>query len=449
MDILHVYDNDHVIFPVNNLCALHVLLPPHIFDKVFLSPVEPHKHVCPHGSHIIRRVLMGIRGNALLPLLFKLRYPLTHVRVRSVEYDDGRIFLHTDSDTLEYSYLPSLLIDPRILPFLSEQPLGVEHPHSFEVRGDLDFLIDLYREASALTGAVLFIEPERQFLLEKGISLGSEFIDGMPSLRLPNFDSWKNALAFLLRSDHGYPPRVFLENMYYSARVAVDLSSVERVRLPPEALRVVLDLNIDPTTILSGDGIILPASRVRPTVDIPFSYPSTDPVLRSRHGGFVTVSSESVIPLSDAEILGVPYIVLRPIYSSSSSPGILQRSLSHLLDLFTRFFRKVRPRSGRIDEIAARSASSDVVSAYAYMEAISRILLPLSSFLASTNALTPIGRINYLTALELYRREPNTYKRLYADNPLCSHVSNALEYFLLALSSLPLELPRWWRFPRA
>ncbi len=370
------------------------------------------------------------------------------MRVESVEYDSGRIFLHTESGTLEYPFVPSLLIDKRILPFLSERPSGVVHPRSFEVRGDIDYLIDIHREASALTGAVLLIEPERQFLLEKGISLGSEMVDGMPSLRFPHFGSWREALAYLLCTDHGYPPRVFLENIYFSARVAVDLTAVERTRLPPEALRIVLELNIDPTTLTSDSGILLPASRVRPSVDMPFAYPSTDPLLRRRYGGSVPVSSNSVIPLSDAEVLGVPYKILRPVYSSRS-PGVLQRALSNLLNLFTRFYGKVHPRSDRIDEIAARSTSLEVVSAYSYMEALSRILLPLSSFLASTNALTPLGRINYLTGWELYRREPNTYKRLYADSPICSHVSNALEYFLLALSSLPLELPRWWRYRRA
>ncbi|MDN5358497.1 MAG: hypothetical protein PWP76_340 [Candidatus Diapherotrites archaeon] len=370
------------------------------------------------------------------------------MRVESVEYDDGTVYVHTESDTLEYPYEPAILFDPRILPYLSEPPSGVEHAYSFEVRGDVDYLIDLQREISRMTNAYLFIEPERQFLLDKGISIGTEIVDGMPSLRLPPLSSWRDALTFLLRTDHGPVPRVFLENVYFQHRVAVDLSHVRRVRVPSEALRVVLDLNIDPTTLSFKGGRLLPASRVRVSVDIPFNFPSTDPVLRERFEGLVPVGRSGVLPLADAELLGLDYDVVVPVFSSER-PGVLQRAVGRLFGIFNHMLRRIRVRGSTIEEYALRSSSSEVISAYAYIEAISRIVLSLAPFLASTNVLTPVGRENFLTGWEMYRRDPNTYKRLYADNPVCSRVSRGLEYFLLALSSLPLELPHWLRYPRA
>lgn len=369
------------------------------------------------------------------------------MRILAVEYDDGRMYVHTDRDTLEYPYVPAILIDPRIVKYLSETVSGVRHPHALEVRGGIDYLIDLQREVSKLTNAFLFIEPERQFLLERGLSIGSQIVDGMPSFRLPLFDSWRDALTFLLRTRRGPAARTFLENIFYNARVAADLSVVDRLRLPPEALRIVLDLNIDPTTIGSGD-VALPASRVRVSTDLPFTYLTTDPVLRKRLGGAIPVRDGGILPLADAEILGLEYELVAPI-PVSSTPGIIQRGLNDLLALFRKMLSRIRVRGKSIEDYALRSSSSEVVSAYSYLEAISHIILPLSSFFASSNALTPIGRVNYLTGWELYRREPNAYKRLYASNSICSHVSSELEYFLLVLSNLPLELPRWWRFKRA
>ncbi|HID09633.1 TPA: hypothetical protein EYP13_05360, partial [Candidatus Micrarchaeota archaeon] len=178
------------------------------------------------------------------------------MRVESVEYEDGTVYVYTEGDTVEHPYLPALLIDPRIVPYLSAEVRGREHPHALEVRGSLDYLIDVQREVSRLSNAYLFIEPERQFLLEKGFSIGSHVVDGMPSLRLPSFDSWRDALTFLLRTRRGPAARTFMENVFYAARVAADLSRVDKTRLPPEALRVVLDLNICPTTVGSGDVLL-------------------------------------------------------------------------------------------------------------------------------------------------------------------------------------------------
>ncbi len=379
-----------------------------------------------------------------LPIIFKLPSPAIPVRIESVEFDDGRIYVYTSADTLEYPYEPAILIHPAVVPYLSDVPRGRMYPYAYEVRAPLDVLVGLFREASELTGAVLFIEPERQFLLDRRISLGTEILDGMPSLSLPLFGSWRGALSFILRSSHGPVARVFLENIYYLHRVAVDVGRVDSVKLPSEALRVVLDMNIDPTTVNAPSGILLPASRVRVSVNLPFAFTTTDPLLSKRKGPQITVSNGSAIPLADAEILGLDYKLVLPLYSSTS-PGLLQMELARLFELFERFLRRVQPSPGKIDEIARRTSSERVISAYAYLEAVSRVVLSLPSFLASTNVLTPLGRLNYLTGWNLLRRDPKAYKRLYADNPICSRALNGLESFLLALSSLPLELPRWLR----
>ena len=363
-----------------------------------------------------------------------------------MEYEDGVVYIHSDSTTLEQPYQPAILVDPRISPYVSEDLAGKKHPHALEVRGSLDYLIDVQRDVSKLTNAYLFIEPERQFLLDRGFSIGSHVIDGMPSLQLPTLDSWRDALTFLLRTKRGPAARTFLENTFYRARAAVDLSRVDRLRLPPEALRTVIELNIDPTTLGSGC-ILLPASRVRVSLSLPFTYPSIDPLLRKRLGGAVPVRDGGLLPLADAEVLGLEYDTAVPVLASSA-PGALQRGLDELFSIFSRMASRVRVKGSNMEDYAFRSRSSEVISAHAYMEAVSRIVLPLSSFLASTNALTPIGRVNYLTGWELHRREPNVYKRLYTSNSTCSRVLKGLEYFLLVLSSLPLELPRWLKYRR-
>ena len=386
---------------------------------------------------------MGTGEGCPYPCLLKPRAPRGSVRVENVEYEDGKVYVYSGDCVLEREYTPALLVDPRVVPFLPERLEGKEHPHALEVRGDLDYLVDVQREVSFLTNAYLFIEPERQFLLEKGFSIGSYVVDGMPSLRLPVFSSWRDALKYLLRTERGPAARTFLENVFYVARVAADLSRVGDVRLPPQALRVVLDLNLCPTTV-GSPGVLLPASRVRVSVPLPFTYPSTDPILRKRFGGSVPVRDGGLVPLADAEVLGLDYRVAVP-FTASASPGAVQRGIGELLSLFLRMASRARVKGADIEEYALRSGSEGVVSAYAYMEAVSRVLLPLPSFLASTNALTPVGRVNYLTGWELYRREPNAYKRLYASSSTCSPVSKGLECFLLALSSLPLELPRWWK----
>jgi hypothetical protein len=139
------------------------------------------------------------------------------VRIESVDYEDGRVYLTASGQQLEYPYEPAILIPPHVYPLISTEGISriIKHEHSVELRAPLYVLLDVQREVSAFTSAFLFLPPERQFLIDKKMSIGSELNDGMASFSLPSFSSARDALAFLLRSKHGLPPRVFVENVLY------------------------------------------------------------------------------------------------------------------------------------------------------------------------------------------------------------------------------------------
>ncbi len=374
------------------------------------------------------------------------------MRVLSAEYDDGTVFIHTDSGVLERDYTPALLVPPFAADFLTLDGISViRREHALELRAPLSTLLDVQRDVSAFTSAYLFLPPERQFLLDNNISIGSGVVDGMPSLSFPVVSSPAEARAYLLRSTHGLAPRIFIENVLYLARIPADTSVLDSIFLDPDALRVIFDLDLSPENIRTGSpGILLPSSRVRLHVPLPIALRSTDPVFARKLGGDpVSYSSGSIAPLSDALLITEDYDVVYPVYSAPSPLATIPSAILSLLRLFRRFSEIVRPHSSSILDVALHSSSYRAVSAYSYLQAIADILLPLASYLASSNVLTPLGREAFVAGWELHRREPKLYSGLYGKNHTCLPALSELEYFLLALSSLPLELPRWWKRQRA
>ncbi len=372
------------------------------------------------------------------------------MRVLSVEYEDGVVYIKTDEGVLEREYTPAMLVPSFVRDFLDLDGVSViEHEHSLELRAPLFTLLDIQKSVSPLTSAYLFIPPERQFLLDSGLSIHSPIVGGMPSLAEPTVSSPAEARAYLLRSERGHPPRVFVENVLFSHRIAADTSLVDRMYLPPDALRVLLSLNLGPDTVLRGR-ILLPPTRVRLRLPIPVSLKSTDPIFARRKGGDpVSYADGSIAPLSDAVILSSDYEVVYPVTVTHDAPSSLFSSIFSLLETFRRMASVVGVSAGDIGAVLRRSASREVVSAYSYLQAIADILLPLSSYLASSNALTPLGREAFVAGWGLFQREPKVYSGLYRMNDTCSRALSGLEYFLLALSSLPLELPLWWKRQRA
>jgi len=367
-----------------------------------------------------------------------------------VDYEDGRVYIQTDNDVLEREYTPAIILPRFARDFLSLDGLSVtDHPHGLEIRGPLHALIDVQKQVSALTPAYLFIPPERQFLLDSGLSIGTEIVDGMPSLSPPSVDAPASARAYLLRTPRGLAPRIFVENVLFKHRIAADTALIDRTFLSPDALRVLLELNLSPEVIGTGD-VLLPATRVRISLPMPVSLKSTDPIFAHRRGGDpLSYSSGDVAPLSDALLLSESYDVVYPVTISLTTRAVIPSAVHSLLRMFHRLFASVLPHSGDIVDIASHTHSTDVVSAYSYMQAIADILLPLASYLASSNALTPLGRESFVSGWQLRQREPKVYSGLYGMNHTCLPALSELEYFLLALSSLPLELPHWWKRQRA
>jgi len=421
------------------------------FCRAFSSPRVRMRTYASMFLFYIALFFRGLGERTSFLFLYKWRRRSPPVRVLSAEYDDGTVFIHTDSDVLERAYTPAILVPPFAADFLSLDGVSIiRRKHALELRAPLSTLLDVQRDISALTPAYLFLPPERQFLLDNNLSIGSEIVGGMPSLSLPLASSPRDARAYLLRSPRGLAPRTFVENALYLARIPADTSVLDSIFLDPDALRVVLELNLSPENVLLGaSGTLLPSSRVRLHLPLPVALRSTDPVFARKQGGaHVSYSSGSIAPLSDALLITGDYDVVYPVHSSPSPLAVIPSAVLSLLRLFHHISNAVRPRSSNILDVAFNSSSRRAVSAYSYLQAIADILLPLASYLASSNALTPLGRESLVAGWELRRREPKLYSRLYGKNHTCLPALSELEYFLLALSSLPLELPRWWRRQR-
>ncbi len=359
-------------------------------------------------------------------------------RITDVVYEDGFIHLITDGEDHIVPYTPALLIHPRVYSLLADDVEGtvIHHPLAVEVRADLDTLIDISRRVSRLSSAFLFLPPERQFLLDKHITLYADIRDGSPSLSPPVFRSREEALAYVLRTRRGYPPRVFLENVFFSARIAVDLTRVRNTRLPPDALRDVIAANLSPDSL--GGEHVLPSSIVRVLSGDPLLFPSFWSDVDAGYGvGVLEYGEGRTGILADAEYLGLPYTLIKPI-TVSSSLGVLPRAILSLLSLAKTNVLLSSPQ-GNIVEIALKTSSPAALSSWYLFEAVADILAPLPSLLASTNALTPAGRVSLVVLYGLRRRAPELYKRLSPHIPVCSRGLSALESFLRGLSSLRLE----------
>lgn len=381
----------------------------------------------------------GVRGKTPLPRLFKYPLPpLSVARITDVVYEDGFIHLITDGQDHIIPYTPALLIHPRVYPLVADDVEGrvAHHPHAVEVRADLDTLVDICRRVSRISSAFLFLPPERQFLLDKHTSLHAEIKGGSPSLSPPSFRSKEEALAYVLRARGGYPPRIFVENVFFTARIAVSLARVRSVYLPPDALREVLSANLSPDSL--GGEHLLPSSIVRVLSGDPVLFPSFWSDVDAGYGRGVLEYGEGKLGiLADAEYLNLPYRIVKPI-TVSSSPGALPRAILSLLS-FSRASALLSTPRGNIVEIALRTSSPRALSSWYLFEAVAEILSPLPSFLASTGALTPAGRASLIVLHRLRQRAPELYKRLSPHIPVCSRGLSALESFLRGLSSLRLE----------
>ncbi len=359
-------------------------------------------------------------------------------------FEDGLITVETSEGPLYFPYTPALLLHPAVFPLLDVDLPARTHPYAVEVRGPLDDLIRIARRAARLSGAYLLLPPERQFALERGIRLHANLTPHGVSLAVPDLRDDRQALEFLLGPRFGNPALAFLENVFFRARIAADLTFHADVPLSPSALREVFVWNLSPETLGRGD-VLLPSSIVRVTAGDPVLFPSCLSDADAGFGKGVLEYGEGRLGvLADAEILGYSYEVVRP-QTVSASPGLLPRSLASLLSSVP-LTRILSVPVGNIVEIALETDRH--ARFWHLFEAVAHVVSNLSRVLASTNALTPVGRRTLLVAHNLRRRAPEVYKRLSPHIPVCSRGLNVLESFLRALSSLRWEPRHSSMYPR-
>ena len=312
-------------------------------------------------------------------------------------YEDGKVYLLYDNgEYREEPYKPSLLI-PR--GFLEGARCT---SHGCFVEGEMEELLDLYEELSQITDAIIFPEPERQYMLRRGLR---PFTAGFE----PSISSTEEALYYLTLSFSQDPGRAYLENVLFLRGIARSLR-LERRQNDIDAVIVALDLNPDDTVIGSSGDILLPSS----IAEVP--SPIT---IRTLDGYFRTVYDGAVY-LAEALLNGLPYKITKPIYSSIKPSPVIS-SLIKLLKLLRASVRDYREAS------------------YYLSSASFEILLSSSSYLLYSDVLGRKGRTALHLGYGLLKGDENLYNNFLSLTSTCCPDSSARGSYLRALYSLLTE----------
>lgn len=298
----------------------------------------------------------------------------------SVSYDGRNVTLHHSDGSQEIiPFTPRMLIPKALAPYLPHHLKTVEAPGGLYVEAPYPTLLSLYSRLIHLTPAVIFPEPERQYLLLNGIT---PFVDGF----CPYYPTLSSAYFSLLKTPN---PRhlglTFLENVLFLSGYARPLK-LKKIKTTGIELLPLLHFNLDDTT-LGGDGPLLPTSPVKIK-----GYISLHTLL-----GKKVIRGEGVITLADALLFNLLYELVDEIHTSST-PSFLLSSIIDLIKTLLSAYHSTNGFSTGDTEHHALLATLNI------LRSIPQVLL--SSPVIGTNAYP-----HYVALVKLLQLFPRVYNQ--------------------------------------
>ncbi len=315
-------------------------------------------------------------------------------------YEEGNVYLlHDSGEHTEHPFTPSILL-PKHLP-IDTQPTRCTRFGCY-YSGDMETLVELRDTILPYTDAIIFPEPERQFLLMRGITPFSEGMTISPS-------SVEEALYAITKTYYVPPETAYVENVLFLKGIPRSLTYRYRLQASYHALFLIVKHNVDESA-LSNRGILQPISLAVTDEPIQFTSPLGERVLDRGDTAY----------LGEFLLNNIPHRLTYPVYTSTS-PSPLVSSIIRLIN------------------VLKSSIRSNNESSYYIMSASFHILSRLPSLLLNTHALGVKGRESALLFYHLYRSRENIYNSFFPHSIPCYQDLNGQGLSLPALFNLLME----------
>ncbi len=323
--------------------------------------------------------------------------PPPSIVIVSAAFDGKNIILHHSDGSQEIiPFTPRMLIPKALAPYLPHHLETVEAPGGLYVEAPYPTLLSLYSRLIHLTPAIIFPEPERQYLLLNGLT---PFVDGLH----PYYPTLSSAYFSLLKTPN---PRhlgiTFLENVLFLNGYARPLK-LKKIKTTGIELLPLLHFNLDDTT-LGGEGPLLPTSPVKIK-----GYFTLYTLL-----GRKIIKGEGIITLADALLFNLPHEPVGEI-RTSSTPSFLLSSINDLIKTLLSAYH------------STNGFSTGDTEHYTLLATLN-ILRSLPQVLLSSPAIGTNAYPHYVALVRLLRLFPHLYN-YFAEN--VAHSERAAYYVAL------------------